>query len=102
MSSTALIRTMIVDDEPLARLNVAALLRQDAETEIVGESGSGTEAIEAIRAVRPDLLFLDVQMPGCDGFDVLEQLGTASTPKAVVFVTAYEQYALKAFEAAAV
>lgn len=100
--STPPIRTMIVDDEPLARRNISALLQADPETVIVGECGSGPEAIEAIGAIRPELLFLDVQMPGCDGFDVLEQLGAGAAPKAVIFVTAYDQYALKAFEAAAV
>jgi two-component system LytT family response regulator len=98
--SAARIRTMVVDDEPLARTSLLTLLARDPETEVIGECGSGTEAIEAIRALRPELLFLDVQMPGCDGFDVLEQLGTAA-PKAVVFVTAYDRYALKAFEAEA-
>jgi two-component system LytT family response regulator len=91
------IRTLIVDDEPLARTTIAELLRNDPEISVVGECSSGTEAIEAIRASRPALLFLDVQMPGCDGFDVIEQLG-GDAPKAVVFVTAYDQYALKAFE----
>jgi two-component system LytT family response regulator len=95
------IRVMIVDDEPLARTSVVALLRKDPDVEVVGECGSGTEALEAIPTIRPDLVFLDIQMPGCDGFDVLERLGSA-TPKAVVFVTAYDQYALKAFEASAV
>jgi two-component system LytT family response regulator len=91
------IRTLIVDDEPLARTTIAELLRNDPEISVVGECGSGTEAIEAVRARRPTLLFLDVQMPGCDGFDVIEQLG-GDAPKAVVLVTAYDQYALKAFE----
>lgn len=94
------IRVVIVDDEPLARTSLLALLERDAETEVVGECGSGVEAVEKIRALRPELVFLDVQMPGCDGFDVLEQLG-AATPKAVVFVTAFDRYALKAFEAEA-
>lgn len=91
---------MVVDDEPLARSIIATLLREDTEIEIIGECGSGTEAVQSVFALRPDLLFLDVQMPGCDGFDVLEQLGTA-LPKAVIFVTAYDQYALRAFEAEA-
>lgn len=94
------IRTMIVDDEPLARTSLVALLKNDPDTDVVGECESGTEAVEAIRAIRPDLVFLDVQMPGCDGFDVLEQLGP-SLPKVVIFVTAYDRYALKAFEAEA-
>jgi two-component system LytT family response regulator len=91
------IRTLIVDDEPLARRTIAELLRNDPDISVVGECGSGTEAIQAVRARRPALLFLDVQMPGCDGFDVIEQLG-GDAPSAVVFVTAYDQYALKAFE----
>jgi two-component system, LytTR family, response regulator len=94
------IRTLLVDDEPLARSNVAVLLRRDAEIEIVGECGSGMEALEEIRRLRPDLLFLDVQMPECDGFDVLELLGK-DQPSVIVFVTAYDQYALRAFEAGA-
>ena len=94
------IRTVIVDDESLARSNLAVLLRLDSEIEIVAECGSGAEALAAIRAASPDLVFLDVQMPECDGFDVLELLGQ-DMPAAVVFVTAYDQYALRAFEAGA-
>ena len=67
-----------MDDEPLARSNLSVLLRLDPEIEIVGECGSGVEALAEIRAAKPDLLFLDVQMPECDGFDVLEQLGGRS------------------------
>jgi len=89
-----------VDDEPLARSNLAVLLRLDLEIEIVGECGSGAEALAQIRRAKPDLVFLDVQMPECDGFDVLELLGK-DLPPAVVFVTAYDQYALRAFEAGA-
>lgn len=96
----AKIRALIVDDEPLARSNIAVLLRKDPEIEIVGECGSGTEAIGEIRIANPDLLFLDVQMPECDGFDVLELIGK-DLPPAVIFVTAYDQYALRAFEAGA-
>ena len=94
------IRTLIVDDEPLARSNLAVLLRRDTEIEIVGECGSGSDALTTIRSTHVDLLFLDVQMPECDGFDVLEMLGKY-LPPAVVFVTAYDQYALRAFEAGA-
>jgi two-component system LytT family response regulator len=94
------IRTLVVDDEPLARSNLTVLLRLDPEIEIVGECGSGFEALSEIRCRKPDLVFLDVQMPECDGFDVVEQLGK-DLPRAVVFVTAYDQYALKAFEAGA-
>jgi two-component system LytT family response regulator len=91
---------MIVDDEPLARSNLSVLLRRDPEITIVGECGSGVDAAEAIRCAKPDLLFLDIQMPECDGFDVLALLGR-HVPPAVVFVTAYDQYALRAFEAGA-
>lgn len=94
------IRTLVVDDEPLARSNITVLLRLDPEIEIVGECGSGTEALAEIRSRKPDLVFLDVQMPECDGFDVAEQLGK-DLPPAVVFVTAYDQFALRAFEAGA-
>jgi two-component system, LytTR family, response regulator len=92
--------TLIVDDEPLARSNLAVLLRLDPKIEIVAECGSGIDAPAMIRKLKPDLLFLDVQMPECDGFDVLELLGN-DVPPAVVFVTAYDQYALRAFEAGA-
>lgn len=96
----AAIGTVVVDDEPLARANIVSLLRTDPEIALLGECGSGSEATKAVRELRPSLLFLDVQMPGCDGFGVLEALG-ADVPPAVVFVTAYDQYALKAFEAEA-
>lgn len=91
---------MIVDDEPLARSNLAVLLRLDPEIEVVSECASGVEALAEIRSAKPDLVFLDVQMPECDGFDVLELLGK-DLPPAIVFVTAYDQYALRAFEAGA-
>src|ERR1700704_6838465 len=94
------IRTVVVDDEPLARTNISVMLKQDPEIEIVRECGSGMEALSEIRNTKPDLVFLDVQMPECDGFDVLELLGR-DLPPAVVFVTAYDQYALRAFEAGA-
>jgi two-component system LytT family response regulator len=94
------LRVLIVDDEPLARSNICALLRGDADVDVLGECGLGEQAIREIRRRRPDLVFLDVQMPECDGFDVLEMLGN-ELPPAVVFVTAYDQYALRAFEAGA-
>jgi two-component system, LytTR family, response regulator len=96
----ARIRTLIVDDEPLARSNLSILLRRDPEIEIVDECGSGEEALRVIRSAKPDLVFLDVQMPECGGFDVLELLGN-DLPSAIIFVTAYDQYALQAFEAGA-
>jgi len=94
------IGTLVVDDEPLARANIVNLLRTDPEISVLGECSSGTEAVKLARELRPCLLFLDVQMPGCDGFGVLESLGV-DIPPAVVFVTAYDRYALKAFEAEA-
>ena len=94
------IQAMVVDDEPLARSSLRVLLRRDPEIELVSECGSGKEALREIRARKPELVFLDVQMPECDGFDVLEQLGK-DLPPALVFVTAYDQYALRAFEAGA-
>ena len=96
----AAIRALIVDDEPLALSNLRVLLRRDPDIELVGECGSGAEAIAAIRAHRPALVFLDVQMPEVDGFDVLELLGP-DAPPAIVFVTAFDHYALRAFDAGA-
>jgi len=94
------IRAIVVDDEPLARSNLMVLLRRDSEMEIVGECGAGGEALREIRSAKPELVFLDVEMPEYDGFDVLEMLG-GDLPPAVVFVTAYDKYALRAFEAGA-
>jgi len=94
------IRALVVDDEPLARSNLKVLLRNDPDITLIGECGSGSEGLEKIRELDPDLVFLDVQMPECDGFDVLELLG-GDAPPAIVFVTAYDQYALRAFDAGA-
>jgi two-component system LytT family response regulator len=94
------IRALVVDDESLARRNLTVLLRRDPDIESVAESGSGLEAIEEIRKSKPDLVFLDVQMPECGGFDALELLGR-DVPPTVIFVTAYDEYALRAFEAGA-
>ena len=94
------IHVLVVDDEALARRNLTLLLRNDPDIASVIECGSGLEAIEEVRRSRPDLVFLDVQMPECDGFDVLEFLG-ADMPETVIFVTAYDAYALRAFEAGA-
>lgn len=100
MTPSRKIQALVVDDEPLARSNVTVLLRRDPEIEVIRECGSGMEAVSEIRSQRPELVFLDVQMPECDGFDVLELLGP-DLPAAIVFVTAYDQYALRAFEAGA-
>lgn len=91
------VRAMIVDDEPLARANIRLLLKDDAEVEVVAEAGSGPEAVELIAAHSPDLLFLDIQMPGMNGFDVLAKIDASKIP-AIIFVTAFDQYALQAFE----
>ena len=91
------IRTLIVDDEALARERIRTLLSDDPEIEIVGECPDGEEAVKTIRARPPELLFLDVQMPEVDGFEVLRRIGSGTVP-VVVFVTAYEQYAVQAFE----
>jgi two-component system LytT family response regulator len=93
----ARIRALIADDEPIARRGVRLLLEPDPEIEIVGEASSGLEAAELITSLRPDLVFLDVQMMGCDGFEALRRVGPAATP-VVVFITAYDEYALRAFE----
>src|SRR5215831_7418080 len=91
------IRALIVDDEPIARGNLRALLRGYPDVDLVGECGSGAQAVRLIQADPPDLLFLDVQMPEVSGFDVLKQIDLSRIP-AVIFVTAYDQYALQAFE----
>lgn len=100
-TTTATIRTVIVDDEVLARENVEALLRPDPEIQIVAQCGTGAQAVEAIKQHQPDLVFLDVQMPGMTGFDVLAKLPAKLLPH-VVFVTAYDHFALQAFEVQAV
>jgi two-component system, LytTR family, response regulator len=94
------IKAIVVDDEPLARRNLRALLKGVADVELVKECGNGREAVNSIRALEPDLVFLDVQMPEMDGFEVLEQLTDQPMP-VIIFVTAYDQYALKAFEVSA-
>src|SRR5688500_1629594 len=91
------IRTLIVDDEPLAREGLRLLLGEDGEVEVIGECASGREAVQAIQKLHPDLVFLDVQMPELDGFQVIAALSPDDLP-AVVFVTAYDRYALRAFE----
>jgi two-component system LytT family response regulator len=91
------IRTVIADDEPLARERIRTLLAEEPDIEIVAEAANGPEAVEAVQQNAPDLLFLDVQMPGLDGFGVIEQLEGGHLPS-IVFVTAYDEYALQAFE----
>lgn len=91
------IRTLIVDDEPPARKRLRKLLKDETEFEIVAECGNGIKAIEAIETLEPDLVFLDIQMPEVDGFDVLMSITEEKMPM-VVFVTAYDQYAVQAFK----
>src|SRR5437762_2534284 len=97
MSGATCLRTLIVDDESLARERIRDMLACDPEIEIVAECANGEEAIAAIQQYSPHLVFLDVEMPGIDGFSVLEALPRELTP-AIVFVTAYDQYAVRAFE----
>jgi two-component system LytT family response regulator len=90
-------RTIVVDDEPLARQTLRLLLQRETDFTLIAECAHGAEAIDAIRRERPEVLFLDVQMPEVDGFDVLRHLGADAVP-AVIFVTAFDRYALRAFE----
>jgi two-component system LytT family response regulator len=95
------IRAMVVDDEPLARRGLARLLGAQPDISVVGELRDGGEAVRAIRSLRPDLVLLDVEMPGLDGFGVLQALGAGPLPM-IVFVTAFDDYAVRAFEVHAV
>src|SRR6478735_7160249 len=95
------IRVLVVDDEPLAREGVLAMIQNDPELEIIGTAPDGQVALQVIRAQRPDLVFLDVQMPKRDGFAVLAELKLEERP-AIIFVTAYDQYAIRAFEICAI
>ena len=95
------IRALVIDDEPLAREIIREMLQDDPEVEIVGESVNGRDAVAAIAAHTPDLLFLDVQMPRMSGFEVLESLPSGRMPL-VIFVTSYDQYAVRAFEVHAI
>jgi two-component system, LytTR family, response regulator len=94
------IRVAIVDDEPIAREGLRLWLSREADIQLAGEAGTPAEAVELVLRERPDLLFLDVQMPDGDGFDVLEAIGGQHLPE-VIFVTAHERHALRAFDAAA-
>jgi two-component system, LytTR family, response regulator len=94
------VRVVIADDEPLARKTIRLLAKRDPEIAIVSECRNGAEAVDAVHQHKPDLLFLDIQMPRLDGFDVLEILGDEAP--AIVFVTAYDQYAIRAFEVHAI
>lgn len=95
------IRTLVIDDEPAARRGVTMLLERDPDVLVIGEAASGKEAVQKILSEKPDLVFLDVQMPELNGFKVLEAIGGQHSP-AVIFVTAYDQHALQAFDVNAV
>lgn len=95
------LRILIVDDEPLARERVAGLLSEETGVEVVGECRNGIEAVNSIKGLKPDLVFLDVQMPGLNGFEVLRALEPSRMP-AVIFVTAYDKHAVEAFDVHAV
>jgi len=94
---TQKIRALVVDDEPIARARMLSLLKEERDVEVVGECADGPQAMSAIAQTAPDLVFLDVQLPDMNGFELADALGTRHMP-AVVFVTAYDEYALRAFE----
>ncbi|HEX8155301.1 MAG TPA: response regulator [Thermoanaerobaculia bacterium] len=96
-----MIRTLIVDDEPLARRGIRLRLQDEADLEVIGEAADGPEAVRMIAALQPDLVFLDVQMPGLNGFEVLARVADVHLP-AVIFVTAYDEYAIRAFDVRAI
>ena len=97
MTNARRIRALVVDDEPLAREMIREMLAPDSDVEIVAECANGREAVDAIKSLRPDLVFLDIQMPELGGFEVLASFEREATPY-VIFVTAYDQYAVRAFE----
>lgn len=93
-----MIRVVVVDDEPVAREGLLRLLRDDDDLEVVGDASDGDEALALLRRTRPDLAFLDIRMPGLDGLELAEALGALDRPPAFVFVTAYDEHAVRAFE----
>ncbi|MBX7171646.1 MAG: LytTR family DNA-binding domain-containing protein [Pyrinomonadaceae bacterium] len=95
------IKTLIVDDEPIARDRVRRMLREENDIEIIGECGNGKEAVAFINEKKPDLVFLDIQMPEMTGFEALQEINPNKTP-AIIFVTAYDQYAIQAFDVHAI
>jgi len=100
-SGAARVRTLIVDDEPLARRRLRTMLADQPDLEIVGEAANGNAAVHAIAEKRPDLLLLDIQMPGKDGFEVLREIAGTHQP-VVVFITAHDEHAIQAFDVQAV
>jgi two-component system, LytTR family, response regulator AlgR len=102
MSAAARLRVLIVDDEPPARERLQSLLSEIAEVEVVGEAANGTEALSSAHKLSPDVVLLDVRMPGMDGLQAARHLNVLEEPPAIIFTTAYDRYAVEAFEAHAV
>ena len=102
MPAPARLRVLIVDDEPPARERLHSLLAEIADTEVAGEATNGREALERTHALNPDVVLLDVRMPGMDGLETARHLNVLEEPPAIIFTTAYDQYAMQAFEAHAV
>ena len=102
MPAPARLRVLIVDDEPPARERLHSLLAEIADTEVAGEAANGREALERTHALNPDVVLLDVRMPGMDGLETARHLNVLEEPPAIIFTTAYDQYAMQAFEAHAV
>ena len=96
-AAARVIRILIADDEPLARQRLVMLLAQEQNVEVVAECADGPAALAAIETLHPDLVFLDVEMPGASGFDLIDAVGPARMP-CVIFVTAFDNYALRAFD----
>jgi two-component system response regulator AlgR len=96
------LRVLIVDDEPPARERLRSMLLEAGEYEIAGEAGNGVEALDMVDKLTPDILLLDVRMPGIDGLEVARQLATQPEPPAIIFTTAFDEYALQAFESEAI
>src|SRR5215471_12910931 len=94
------IRAIIADDEPLARRGIRQKLTRHEDISVVAETRNGRETVRALRELKPDLIFLDIQMPGLDGFEVLRTIGVKHMP-AVIFVTAHDEFAVRAFDAQA-
>jgi DNA-binding LytR/AlgR family response regulator len=95
------LRSLIVDDEPASRLRLRRLLTERSRIEILGEAADGIKAVEQIEALHPDLVFLDVQMPGLDGFEVLRAISASAPLPLIIFITAFDEHALRAFQARA-
>src|SRR6185369_12355676 len=97
MAETENVRVLIVDDEPLARKKIQNLLKNDSEVQVVGECSNGNEAVNCVKTLKPDLVFLDIQIPHLDGLKVSKALSGPDSPL-VIFVTAYDQHAVRAFD----